>query len=605
MRSTISWIRLAGWRQNLESVLSRIPSARSIRTRLFITLMIAGAPGVLFGAVEAHRQYQLALAAVESAQEAALLNSAAQLNTVFLGARQLLESLSGTAAVRDGGARCTQLLQEALSQPRYTSLVRLSRTGRTICSSSPETVRSVGRRAWFRALRRGADFAASPLIVAPATNEPAILLAAPVRQGGMFTGALSVGLRRSWLDAYLKASLGHLPKSVALIVDQQGQVVGQSGDFPSAEQILAAASAPSKVDLNRLRVQQIKLAAPGLTLVLAHPHWSSGIGLRSALIVLSPIMVSALSLAAVWLALQAWVLRWHAHLVAAARAFADNRPLPRLEGDPPSEIAEQALAFAAAVDKARAREAQLAEAVQSNLRLSRELHHRVKNNLQILSSLANRQQRRARDPAVVRALAEARAQLLAIALVYRFLQSPEEIGTIDLAGYLRELASQLDLLLGGDLRWPRFLLELEPASASADEVGALGLVVAECLIAACRSPPGPDMTPYSLRWCGKDLFGPWRLEIEYGQDSLGTAVDQEMIRETARQLKADRFEASPSRVAMARSNFPAANLAPKENATLEANSRLARPPISGLSEQTAQMSPATTAPALDSRHKPP
>lgn len=190
-------------------------------------------------------------------------------------------------------------------------------------------------------------------------------------------------------------------------------------------------------------------------------------------------MVSALSIIAVWLAMQAWVLRWHGHLLQASRAFARGEPLPPLQGKPPIEMLEQALALEDAVEKAKAREAALATALENNQHLSRELHHRVKNNLQILSSLASRQQRRTSDPAIQKALNESRAQLLAISLVYRFLQAPDELAVIDLQAYLTQLAQQLDVLFGADLRDSRLGLDIEAASAPADQVGALGLVVVE------------------------------------------------------------------------------------------------------------------------------
>ena len=273
------------------------------------------------------------------------------------------------------------------------------------------------------------------------------------------------------------------------------------------------------------------------------------------------------------------MLRWHVHLVAAARAFADGRPLPPLPGDPPAEIEEQATAFTDAVQKARARESLLAEAVQTNMQLSRELHHRVKNNLQILSSLANRQQRRTPDPAVARALAESRAQLLAISLVYRFLKSPGELNTIDLAAYLRELTNQLDLLLGGDLHQQRFTLDLEPATASADEVGALGLVVAECFIGASRTPPkdggGWRM---NLHWRGPDLAGPWRLSIEGSEAVLCGAIDLAMIRETARQLKASLVQTPEGHLLMEHQIKPAVAAPAERPPAREAHTDTSAPP---------------------------
>ena len=288
MRFQTSWTMPGGWRRSLEQALYRsLP--RSIRARLFITLMIAGAPGVLFGAVEAQRQYQSALAAAEAQHRAAAANAAAQLDTVFLGAKQLLESVSGMAPVRDADRRCAARLGEVqVRHHRYTSVSRYSRTGRLLCSSTPSNTKvNAGNASWFRALRNGADFSASPLTVASAANEPAVVLAAPVRQAGVFAGALTVELRRSWLEAYLSASLGQSPQSAAIIIDERGHVVAKSAGAVLPKRVIntvAAAEtemvsgAVAGIEADQQHAHRVKLAAPGLTLIVSRPVAASAIG---------------------------------------------------------------------------------------------------------------------------------------------------------------------------------------------------------------------------------------------------------------------------------------------------------------------------------------
>ncbi len=57
--------------------------------------------------------------------------------------------------------------------------------------------------------------------------------------------------------------------------------------------------------------------------------------------------------------------------------------------------------------------------------LMREIHHRVKNNLQVITSLLNMQQRALTDPAARAAMSDTRQRITALALIYRALyQSP-------------------------------------------------------------------------------------------------------------------------------------------------------------------------------------
>ena len=80
--------------------------------------------------------------------------------------------------------------------------------------------------------------------------------------------------------------------------------------------------------------------------------------------------------------------------------------------------------------------------------LTREVHHRVKNNLQIVTSLLGMQASKVVDPAVSGALGQARARMGALALIHRMLYEQSDDGnqgSIDLARLMTELCAQLRL----------------------------------------------------------------------------------------------------------------------------------------------------------------
>ncbi len=72
------------------------------------------------------------------------------------------------------------------------------------------------------------------------------------------------------------------------------------------------------------------------------------------------------------------------------------------------------------------RDRNLREAIAQKTMLVREVHHRVKNNLQIVMSLLSLQAGRVRDPAATEALRQARARINALALVHRILYEIED-----------------------------------------------------------------------------------------------------------------------------------------------------------------------------------
>lgn len=75
--------------------------------------------------------------------------------------------------------------------------------------------------------------------------------------------------------------------------------------------------------------------------------------------------------------------------------------------------------------------------------LLKEIHHRVKNNLQIISSMLNLQASQAADEAVLQALLEGQTRVRSMALIHEVLYQSGDLARIDFGTYVRELTSQL------------------------------------------------------------------------------------------------------------------------------------------------------------------
>jgi PAS domain S-box-containing protein len=88
-------------------------------------------------------------------------------------------------------------------------------------------------------------------------------------------------------------------------------------------------------------------------------------------------------------------------------------------------------------------EAALRDSLQEKETLLREVHHRVKNNLQIIASLLHFQAKRVRDPADLAAFADGRDRLRAMILVHEKLYQSRDLSRIDFGNYLRSLVRDL------------------------------------------------------------------------------------------------------------------------------------------------------------------
>ncbi|MEP2772356.1 MAG: histidine kinase dimerization/phosphoacceptor domain -containing protein [Fulvivirga sp.] len=75
--------------------------------------------------------------------------------------------------------------------------------------------------------------------------------------------------------------------------------------------------------------------------------------------------------------------------------------------------------------------------------LLKEIHHRVKNNLQIISSILNIQSRKLDDPIAKKAVAEGRSRIKSMSLIHEKLYSNDQMSVINMKEYIEELSSYL------------------------------------------------------------------------------------------------------------------------------------------------------------------
>ena len=93
--------------------------------------------------------------------------------------------------------------------------------------------------------------------------------------------------------------------------------------------------------------------------------------------------------------------------------------------------------------KNRAQKDELSIIVQEKDYLLREIHHRVKNNLQVISSLLYLQSEKLNDPAAQDALNIGRGRVKSMALIHKNLYGVNQSGEVDLKSYLEDLCSEL------------------------------------------------------------------------------------------------------------------------------------------------------------------
>jgi two-component sensor histidine kinase len=111
--------------------------------------------------------------------------------------------------------------------------------------------------------------------------------------------------------------------------------------------------------------------------------------------------------------------------------------------------------------------------------LLREIHHRVKNNMQVMSSLLSLQSRVASNPAISRMLEENQNRIQSMALLHEILYQSEDLAVVDFSKYLRRMVDHLFRSYGVDNHQIRLHTALDPVGLELDDALPSGLLISE------------------------------------------------------------------------------------------------------------------------------
>ena len=165
---------------------------------------------------------------------------------------------------------------------------------------------------------------------------------------------------------------------------------------------------------------------------------------------------------------------------STARFVAPSAPLP-------VEVAALCDSFGQATAALSQREAELSRAMEQQHLAMQEIHHRVKNNLQVVASLLNLQASRIRQPEARAEFQSARDRVRALATLHRHLYADGEVHTINMRSFLVELCGQLFQAMGEN-EGARIALEIEAPELRmlSDQAVPLALIVTEAVSNALK-----------------------------------------------------------------------------------------------------------------------
>jgi two-component sensor histidine kinase len=155
--------------------------------------------------------------------------------------------------------------------------------------------------------------------------------------------------------------------------------------------------------------------------------------------------------------------------------------------------------------------------------LLREIHHRVKNNLQIISSLLNIQSEHIQDENVLSSIQEGQSRVQAMSLIHQNLYQSDHLNNVDIQNYVQQLVVYLSNMFAGDSKNIQVNVDAPDINFDIDTAIPLGLIINELVSNAYKyafEKHGPGKINISIKpRSGEDY------ELEIRDDGKGIPPD--------------------------------------------------------------------------------
>jgi len=429
----------------------------TLRRRLQVIITLALLPVVLVSIFQGVARARLDIATVHERLLQSARTVAAGDQNLLAAAEQVLRAVASLSEVRGMNGNCDGVLADTLIGVRYFSnLARIDENGRVVCSAMAlARGLNVSSSAVFQQARRSPEMAVSNEMVSQVTGDRVIGgMLALHKPDGAFDGVVAISLDVHWID-YMMRTANLQKGAVVAVYDRTGKVIA-TNNAPVGNAIAAAAisksvggeQVASATDARGEHWQFGNAALMGNSIFIAFAMSENSlfgptylhVGLDFAL----PILMIGFAWFAIWLATDRQVTQWINYLRRIAAAYRSGHYAIRPDlADAPVDFKLLGDALSEMAEGIQDRDRRLREAVDLKTTLIREIHHRVKNNLQIVMSLLSIQANQVKDLGAREALLQAQTRINALALVHRILNELEDQSTLDIRDLLDQLCHQI------------------------------------------------------------------------------------------------------------------------------------------------------------------
>lgn len=396
---------------------------------------------------------------------------------------------------------------------------------------------------WNDRMRKGVETIEISGRRSRALGDPAIFLLHRVNdQQGNFAGSIALSMSLVDIAARIAEASESSTQTTALVV-RGGEVIG-SNIVASVPAEWTSEGATLNQKTYRLKPEQgppldvvlLPLRTDGLWLMVGAP--SPPQRTESILAFLVPILAYlAALLAASWIA-DAMVLRWLERIrirIQDMRSSARYMPLTPELSRAPREMQQVAEAFDDLTSRVTTHESEMQGALVQMKAAFREVHHRVKNNLQVMLSMLKLQGRGEALPETQAALKVAAHRVAMMAAVHHTLLNEGDLDAVEALDLFNAICNQVDEQQGWVDGGRHLIPDVTPGPLPADMAVPLGMFVLEAVGLLCPEAGSDEDADIVLHF-DRQSEGECRLTLTCKRGD--EEADAEMDRDTSLFLSA-------------------------------------------------------------------
>ena len=413
------------------------------------------------------------------------------------GSAATLASMIGPL-IGDAAACSAALHQMAALLPQYSLIAFIPTDGLMRCSST-DKIHDFSQNPKFQEVLKSARPGFAVNRYGPISGTSVLGVSNPVfDKNGVYLGFVSLSLPHDKFNLSFGLANPVGPREF-MTFDRTGTVLVATGGLDTVGQNLPSDRSLTALATDRpvaftarsvagdSKVFSVVPAVPGELYVLGTWPANPATSFDDTVITV-PFLASALicitSLIVAWLSVEHLVNRHIRKLNTSIKSFAKgDRSLVKINvTGAPLEIREIAAAYEQMTFAVMRDEAELEDAVHQKEVLLREVHHRVKNNLQMIASIMNMHLRKARTPETQEIIKGMQGRVMNLATIYRELYQTSGVTELNVAELLGAIARQAVNLAAGPNRRFDLRISVDNIRMTPDQAIPLALLVGEALM---------------------------------------------------------------------------------------------------------------------------